>query len=417
MSQNSVVDILIPSWNNPQFLQPALQSLLHTKTAENLFHIYVINNGHKESCDWINHPDVTVLQAGENLGWEGGLKLGLSHSKAPYVMFLNDDTYIPDSSRMWINQMLQHFKNPKVAAVGPSTNVVMGLQNIFATTAYQVFRAKFLIGYCMLVRRSYLDEVGGVDDSLPGGDDLDLSIRFRDAGYYLFVDREVFVYHHGFKTGTRLHGDHTTSGGWNSYEFKEKTDTALIRKHGFRKWADVMSGVYQMDFTPEKTQAWEDAEGDLIRERIKKGVTLDLGCGGNKTIPDAIGVDMIKKDDVVETLMAGTKSSADVNADVSEPLPFEKEYADTIIARHILEHLHNPYKVIRQWVDVLKKGGKLIIAVPDDRKIGSITMNIEHKHAFTPDFLADVIKECGLKVVEQLDSQNGVSFITVAEKL
>ncbi len=118
------------------------------------------------------------------------------------------------------------------------------MQNIFATVPFRVYAARFLIGFCVLVRRSVLDKVGGIDNSLPGGDDLDLSMRLRSAGYKLIVDRDVFVFHHGFKTGNRVYGDVNEPGGWNSYEFLEKTNFALIRKHGFKAWYETMHGGY-----------------------------------------------------------------------------------------------------------------------------------------------------------------------------
>jgi len=415
-----LVSILIPTWNNPQYAQPCVRSLLENQATTGLFHIYLINNGHPDSCNWadIGHPQVTILHTGgKNLGWEGGLALGLEHSKAPFVCFFNDDAYIAPSSRMWLNQLLQSFKDPKVGAVGPASNVVMGWQNIFTPVPYQRFSSKFLIGFCMVVRRSALDEVGGVDTSLPGGDDFDLSIRLRDAGYKLMVDRDVFVFHHGFKTGERVFGTSNQAGGWNSYEFKEKTDFALIRKHGFAKWWELIKGAYQLPRDNENTvKAWEDSEAELIRERVQGETILDLGCGSSKTVEKAIGVDMVARDETITTLTGQPQSAADVVADVSQPLPFEEGSVDTIIARHILEHMIDPITAIKQWTQVLKPGGRLILAVPLEGLVLSIPMNIEHKHAWTPDAMKVLLETVGLKVVEQLDSQNGVSFITVATK-
>ena len=409
------VSILIPTWNNSNDLRECLNSILQHQTAENLFHIYVINNGHKDSCNWVQNKSVTLIQAGDNLGWEGGLKLGLKHSKSPYVLFLNDDTFVPFSSSEWLYKMLQHFRDEKVGAVGPSSNVVMGCQNIWANIPYVRVYPKYLIGFCMLLKRSILDEVGSVDDTLPGGDDLDLSIRLRDKGYKLVADRNVFIYHHGFRTGERIYGKPNQSGGWNSYEFKERTDFALIKKHGFRKWYETISGGYESPVPAD--EKWEDLEGKAIRKWVKGKVILDLGCGSNKTLPNAIGLDLVKKDDTVATLVGKPTSQADMEADVSKPLPFADDHVDTVIARHVLEHLIDTVTVLEQWITVLKPGGRLIIAVPDERRIHSIPMNMEHVHAFTPDSMCNLLEACGLKILKQIDPKNGVSFITVAEKV
>ena len=406
------VSIIIPTYNNYQYLSSCLRSLLGYGFTPGLFKVYVVNNGHKDSCNFITvDPNVIeVINTGANLGWEGGILEGLKHAKGEFVLFLNDDTYFPMSSSLWLVKLLNHFHNPRVAAVGPSSNVVMGQQNIFQFEQLAVKKVNYLIGFCLLLRRSALDGVGSVDDTLPGGDDLDLSIRLRKANFDILVDRSVFVYHHGFKTGERLHGTPDKSGGWNSWEFKEKVDTALIRKHGFRAWFDTLFTV------PTQEYNLEDHEGNAIRNECYTGTILDLGCGGRKTYSESIGVDFIAKGEVINTLH-GTTSVADVVADIMKPLPFDDDYADVIIARHILEHTIDPLIVVRQWMSKIKPQGMLVIAVPDETKINSIPMNIEHKHAFTPSSLATIIESSGGIVEKVVDPKNGVSFILFARKI
>jgi len=246
----SKIAILIPTWNNNQYLLPCVNSILAFTGEES--HLYIVNNGDPENMKGVQpHDRITFLQQNRNLGWEGGLKAGLSESTEEFVIFMNDDTYVPMASKTWANDMLAYFKDPKVAAVGPSSNVVMGAQSIFAPLPAldaTILKVKFLIGFCFMVRRSALDEVGGVDDSLPGGDDFDLSIRLRKSGHELLAARDILVYHHGFKTGERVNGGPNVSGGWNSVEMTEKTNFGLMRKHGLRSWMDAMNdqviGVY-----------------------------------------------------------------------------------------------------------------------------------------------------------------------------
>lgn len=407
------LEIIIPTYNNYEYLAPCLQSIVSQNVTHGMTHVTVINNGHKNSCDWIDNPMVTIISPGKNLGWEGGLKLGLEKTKAPFVMFLNDDTHIPVSHNLWTNRLLQHFIDPKVGAVGPSSNVVMGLQNIFQNITAHVFPTKYLIGFCMLVRREAVEKAGGIDCSLPGGDDIDLSIRLRQAGYKLICDRGSFVYHHGFKTGTRVAGEANRRNGWNSYEMLEKTNHALIKKHGFKVWVDTIMKNNSPLIEPAEPS---DSEGDIIRKHIKGDVVLDLGCAGNKTTPDAIGIDVVPKDEIVETL-TGQVSEADVTADISQPLPFDANSVDTIIARHILEHLIDSVTVLRHWCDLLREKGRLIIAVPHNGRLLSIPMNVEHVCGYTPQSLKSLLEVCGFKVIKQMDGDNGISFITVCEKL
>jgi SAM-dependent methyltransferase len=175
-----------------------------------------------------------------------------------------------------------------------------------------------------------------------------------------------------------------------------------------------MKGGYEMPSLVHGES--KDTEGNFIRERIKGDIVLDLGCGGNKTVPHAIGVDMIAKDEVIETLV-NTKSSADVNADLTQPLPFEEKSVDTIIARHIVEHLMDSVTILKHWRSLLRENGRLIIAVPNNAIHLSIPMNPEHVHGFSPESMKSLLEVCGYKVVEQLDGGNTISFITVAEKI
>jgi GT2 family glycosyltransferase len=234
-----ICDIIIPTYNNMSYLFPCVNSIFQN-TVDIPFRVIIVNNGEPEHMSMFkDEPRIIIHQEESNVGWEGGLKDGLKISDSPYVVFMNDDTFIPQTSRDWLSKLMKNFSDPNCSAVGPSSNVVMGRQNIFSQINDLSFRSKYLIGFCMVIKREDLDSSGGVDETLPGGDDLDLSIRLRDLGKYLIVDRDVFVYHHGFKTGERVEGSPSTTNGWNSIEKIERTNFALINKHGIHKFLDL----------------------------------------------------------------------------------------------------------------------------------------------------------------------------------
>jgi len=85
---------------------------------------------------------------------------------------------------------------------------------------------------------------------------------------------------------------------------------------------------------------------------------LNLGCG-NKILEDYENYDIFPVDDRVKKL--------DMN---KLPYPFPDNYADEIIASHILEHLYVPiYEVMKELHRILKTDGKLIVALPVDCNI------------------------------------------------
>src|SRR3990167_9718581 len=406
-----LVDIIIPTWNNiSQALQCVNSIIAHTICLSNI-RIIIVNNGAPESMEFMSkHPCITVLEAGKNLGWEGGLKLGLEYSKTPWVMFMNDDTNVTYASNLWINRMVNQFRNPKVAAVGPMSNVVSGRQNIFndQSTGFHSPEATFLIGFCMMLDRKKLDEVGGVDDTLPGGDDFDLAIRFRQAGYKLIIDRNVFVYHHGFQSGIRLRGGSDKPGGWNSVEMTDKTNHALIRKHGFNNWIGTHYGFAKTDSESIKKLN----ETEIVQKHVVGDDVLELGCGSVKTVERAIGVDIAPRGESTKVL--SQISCADIVADLQGNLIEVTGQYDTIIGRHILEHMIDPIRALAVWTTKLKDHGRLILVCPDELKTQTIPLDPTHFHAFTSDSLDTIAQTVGLKRIAFEDSD--ISFCSVYQK-
>jgi hypothetical protein len=268
-----------------------------------------------------------------------------------------------------------------------------------------------LIFFCVMVRRSHLEEVGGIDTTLPGGDDLDLSARFRQAGKKLIFDPRAFLIHHGFKTGERVFGKPHQNGGWNSIDSMERTNFALITKHGLRSFLDLMTPVAK----PHVDCAEVDSEGDLCREALKGEKILEMGCGAQKTVPQATGIDRVPYGDLIPAMDG--KCVAEVVCDAEKQLPFDDFSQDSILARHILEHCIDPISAVRHWNRVLKVGGRLIVAVPDEDLVAGIPMNPEHKHAFTKESLDVLLTSCGFVLIEQKDPNNMCSFVGIYEKV
>lgn len=414
----NMLDIIIPTFNNPQYLDPCVMSIVKTGVLNDYARLFIVNNGKQPiQQQWGHIPGIVVLEPGENLGWERGLATALKQSDAPFVCFQNDDTFIPMSSSRLYQRMLTNFSDSNVCAVGPSTTTASGLQTIYSEQAPMVrLEVNWLIFFTVMLRRSYLDEVGGIDTELPGGDDFDLSIRLRKAGRKLIIDPGAFLIHHGFKTGSRVYGDGYAgvANGWNSPEMIERTQHALIRKHGFKTFVDhyYHQLVGQAPFSAEP----EDIEGTIVRSYAKGENIIELGCGGQKTISAAVGVDRVPQGSEIPHLN-GKTSVADVVTDVQEGLPFEDFSQDTVLARHIFEHCIDPIKTLKNWNRVLRFNGRLILAVPDESVTAGIPLNLEHCHAFNQESLKNLAEVCGFKQVESRSTGNGISFVSCFEKV
>lgn len=89
----------------------------------------------------------------------------------------------------------------------------------------------------------------------------------------------------------------------------------------------------------------------MIDTRTHKKI-LDVGCGWNKT-PGAIGMD------------ANPKTHADVIHDLgSIPYPFADEEFDSVVCRHVAEHVPDVMAFVAELHRVTKPGGRILIVTP-----------------------------------------------------
>ncbi len=404
--------ILIPTWNNIDFFNPCVYSIAHTGVLNGLCELIVINNGIQNMDFMKDWPNTTILKPGKNLGWEGGLELGLKHAQGDFICFQNDDTLIPKANDDLYSQLLWPFGNKEVAAVGPATTTAAGWHSVFQKNAPRMMtEVTFLIFFTAMVRRSHLEEAGGIDTSAPGGDDLDLCIRFRKMGKRVLVNPDAFLIHHAFKTGERVNGGANVAGGWNSQQMQDRTNKWLIQKHGFKAYVQTVGGYTYDNAEPQ------DLEGEAAATFIRGEKIVEVGCGFRKTVPQAIGVDMAAHGEHPSNLNTEKGSVADIQADVTKPLPFNALSVDTVIARHILEHSVDAVQTLKNWNAILKMGGRLVIAVPNQDMVNTIPLNPEHVHAFTPDSLKSLCELLGFKQVDVKDPLNGVSFVACFEKV
>lgn len=427
-----IVDIIMPTYNNNQFLAQAIRSVI--KFTNIPYRLWVVNNGESElkievvdlfgkkiddlfQSYGYNAHFVNKIELGENKGWMGGINAGIKYIQensglAKYVLFLNDDIQIIDQHFDWLSNMvniMEYYED--VGAVGPISNAVMMRQNL----QYQIGRGyqeeSVLSGFCMLVRGEVIKSVGLLDENLLGGDDVDYSIRMRDAGWKLVVCRRSFVYHYYGQTGRRLHSD------WDTRDWSEKIERELIRKHGLKKLLETHAEPKSVWDVHEDTDMERDYIRSLIPNNRKK--VLDLGCGDSKIYDSAIGVDMTAQGEY--GIGCGHRfkknTTTDIVADISGELPFGDSEADYILAKHVLEHITDHVSALEEWNRILKRGGKLIIAVPDIELGEAMTCDATHVHVFNKKSLESVLGLTGYKVNRAEMINGAFSIIMEAEKV
>jgi len=170
-------------------------------------------------------PNVTLILNDTNEGFAAAVKQGVSASSEPFVVLLNPDVVV---SRGWLDRLLAHFEDSRVAAVGPLSDFVQGPQKfrLYLGPAHGIsseatptqisdllhqrnrgrtVEAHLLTGFCIALRRGALEEAGGIDERFFfGNDDLDLCWRLRERGFRLLIATDVFVHHLGQTSAASL---------------------------------------------------------------------------------------------------------------------------------------------------------------------------------------------------------------------
>ncbi|MBI5771137.1 MAG: class I SAM-dependent methyltransferase [Verrucomicrobia bacterium] len=91
------------------------------------------------------------------------------------------------------------------------------------------------------------------------------------------------------------------------------------------------------------------------------GYGLDLGFGGDPIVPHAIGMDMPQPYSDVGKL------PVQLGGDATRLVWFADGTLDFVFSSHLLEDFVAVGAVLREWLRVLKPGGRLIIFCPDEQ--------------------------------------------------
>jgi mycofactocin system glycosyltransferase len=151
--------------------------------------------------------NVTVLRHDRSKGPSAARNTGLAACETDFVAFLDSDV-VPH--RGWLEALLGHFCDPTVALVAPR---IVGLQepeNLVAR--YEAVRSSLDLGHreapvvpygtvsyvpsaAIICRRTAINDVGGFDETLKSGEDVDLCWRFIEAGARLRYEPIALVGH------------------------------------------------------------------------------------------------------------------------------------------------------------------------------------------------------------------------------
>jgi hypothetical protein len=151
-----------------------------------------------------SHPLVKLIRLERNMGFTVANNLAIRKSKNPFVVLLNADVFVEHD---WIEKLQSHFTDG-IGAVGPKSNFAANeqsltyLQRLYgADSTVRHRKTRLLLNFCAMYRRVIFDKVGYLDENLfLGNDDLDFSLRIREAGFELVIALDTYVHHLGHHT-------------------------------------------------------------------------------------------------------------------------------------------------------------------------------------------------------------------------
>jgi GT2 family glycosyltransferase len=249
--------LIIVSYNVCRDLRECLTSVYASDFDEGVQVIVVDNASSDGTVDMIRNefPAVDLIQNSGNVGFPKANNQGLSTARGDFTLFLNPDTVVmPDTLRACVRFMREH---ADVGLVGckvryPNGAIQYECARNFPALSTMVWEALYLhmlfprnrrfgwtlmgdwdhedsrevpcvLGAFMLARRSILDALGGMDESVfMFMEDLDLCYRVREAGWKIFYLADATIIHKGGRSQETYSGSLRATYAEARYAFFRK---------------------------------------------------------------------------------------------------------------------------------------------------------------------------------------------------
>jgi SAM-dependent methyltransferase len=157
--------------------------------------------------------------------------------------------------------------------------------------------------------------------------------------------------------------------------------------------------------TPKVAFSSEPAKWRHLVAPYVKGNVVELASGGDPVVPNCIQIELTEASYAKYNggqPLRGPVQWRDDKAIFN--LPFRDGTVGTIIASHLLEDFLDWEPLLREWVRVLRPGGRLVVCLPDKRRWNAAvaagqTPNCAHKHEAYVGELSEYASRLGLSVV------------------
>ncbi len=238
------VDVIVLSWNGMGFLERCLSSLLRQTYPH--YHILMVDNASTDGSVAMvrqRFSRVEVIENDRNLGFAGGMNVGLRHAQGGIIVLLNQDTEVREDWLEWLVEAME--SDERIGIVGCKLLYPDGktLQHAGGILTYPLaigahrgrgeldrgqYDAKsevdFVTGAALGLHRALLEEIGLLDEGFFFYyEDADFCFRAKEAGYrVIYVPKAAAIHHEGISV-RHLGVDH--------YSLLHKSRLTFVLKH------------------------------------------------------------------------------------------------------------------------------------------------------------------------------------------
>lgn len=219
MSGPGSISVVVVNWNRRGLLLACMSSLCQEQGAE--FEVILVDNGSEdgsaEAVEGEKWPfPVRVIRNGENRGFCAANNQGIRASRAEFVALLNNDA---EAEPGFLFELREGFRRGERVGMTAAKILVWEDPRIIDKVGHLIWldgqnrgrgagevdegqydaeeEALWPDGCACMYRRSMLEEIGGFDEDLFAyGDDADLGLRARIAGWSCWLTPKAVVRHH-----------------------------------------------------------------------------------------------------------------------------------------------------------------------------------------------------------------------------
>ncbi|MEZ5447983.1 MAG: glycosyltransferase family 2 protein [Thiolinea sp.] len=241
ISEQPQLSIILVSYTTADYMQRALNAV-YQETRASSFEVIVVDNAssdHSVALLREQFPEVILIESATNLGFAGGVCLGVAQARGDYLLLLNPDTLVleqaidrlmsfaqahPDHG-IWGGVTLNNdlSLNTQHAWARPSFADLLfsalGLSKAFQHSCLfnhanygcwqrdSVKEVDILSGCFFLTTRQLWDELGGLDPQFfMYAEEADYCLRAISKGYQPIVTPDARLIHHGGVSHSRFSG-------------------------------------------------------------------------------------------------------------------------------------------------------------------------------------------------------------------